>query len=266
MSVRLDELTIANRDGQSFLEVVDGQTSYLVWRTEFQAAAITLSSPQVILRRSDSESVTLASVTASSGEVSATVTSSELTTASAQLGDDLIAELTGTYTSGSDAYLVRHRSAVIVVSRATRAVVMYDEITTRYPQLAESCALPTGQTTFHPQMRIGLRDWRREMDLRFGRTNVIVLPDQLAALQVCYVLIAVCQWQHGNTMGSGDYWAGQVRDWREERDRLWKRLEVVVEDGVKAWGKRPNGEVRRAESDGYRTPRADGPPSYGGSM
>ena len=267
MSIRPDELVIANRDGQPIMEVVDDQTSYLVWRVEFQGAAVQVDAlPSVVLRLSDAQSVTLNTVTRSSGEVVATVLASEIDAAGASIGDDLQAELTGAYTSGSDVYPIRHLSLVTVVSRATRNAVMYDELTGRYPQLAKACALPGGQTSFHPQMRIGLRDFRRELHLRFGRSHGVVFQDQVAALQVAHVLVVVIGYVQAQGSGQSEYWGKELARWLEERERLWKRMEVVVESGRKAWGTVPETTVRKAEGDGYRNPRHDGPVRYGGGM
>lgn len=266
--VRRDDLVVSTLDGETVLEVLSDVNTCVGIRVELRTAAATISTMAARLIRTDTDAVSLTTDLdySTAGQASVVVTTGNLSTIHAALGDDLTLEWSGTVTDSGASHLIRHRVAVVVTSRQVSAQVTLDELTGRYGQLAKACALPSGQTTWTPQIRLGLRAWRREMAMRFGRALDLVYPDQVAALQIAYVIEAVLTFVRSGAGTGAQYWETELTRWRAEQERLWSRLEASVATQRAAWGRGQSSTTYRLEGQEWRTPRGDGPVSYGGGM
>lgn len=263
-----DDLSVTALSGQPLIELVNDQTTTVAFRVELRGVAVAVNSGATItLIRSNGAGVSLSSVSvATTGEISAPCTAANITSASASVGDSALLLLEGNVTDGANTLSIRRQIPCVIVSAATCWSMMYAELTARYSQLAKSCALPDGQSTFWPQIQVGLREFRREMHTRFGERHKMLSSESTQSLEIAYALRAVCGNQGGSPLSKTDYWPGQVQYWTAEIDRLWKCVTVLVKDNA-TFGNVPNTSVAKVESDTYQKRGVPGYPQWvGGSM
>lgn len=258
------DLTVANASGAPTIEIVYGVTTPVAIRVELRGEAATvLPGATCTLMRNTSERQTLTASVAIVGEVSASVTDSDITAVNGVLGDTLVIEWTGSVTDGSGTQLIRHRSSAVLVSEQSRPSVVYAALTRRYIQASKACAVPLNQSNFHEQFMAGMDDYRSELAIRFGSIGTQVYPDEFTALALPHIMLVWCRFM--NT-GTGTYWRDECVFWERERERRWKVMEVTVKARGAAWGTRPLVQRAKVESEGYRSPKADGPRVIGGGL
>lgn len=258
-----DALTVANASGAPTLELVYGLTTPVAIRVELRGEAATVLSGATCYLMRNAERQSLAVSVAVAGEVSASVTASDVTAVGGQLGDSLIIEWTGTVTDGSGVQLIRHRSSAVLVSEQSRPSVVYAALTRRYAQASKACAVPLNQSNFHEQFLAGLEDFRSELAIRSGFVGVQVFPDEFTALALPHIMMA---WVRFMNSGNGTYWRDEYVAWERERDRRWKVVEVTLKARAAAWAASPEVTRSKVESLAYRDPKGDGPRVVGGFL
>jgi hypothetical protein len=259
-----DDLAVSAISGQPILELVDDQTTVVSWRVELRGVAVAVdATPTVTLIKTTGSGVSLTPNIATTGEITVSVTSGNIDSAGLSLGDTAWIIITGAHTDGANVLPIRRNFAVNIVPGLQMWTFMYAELTERYGQLTKSCAFPDSQTTFFPQLRPGLRTFRRHLFERFGQRSKLLIPEQLQGLEMAYALRAVCEYQRTGREG---YWHDRVAEWNEEISATWKRLEVTVASGPVAHGSVPSGTVTPLESGPYRRTANHGSASFGGGM
>lgn len=263
MAITPDALTVANASGAATVELVYGLTTPVAIRVELRGEAATVLSGATCHLMRNSERQALTTSVAVAGEVSASVTASDVSVVGGQLGDNLIIEWVGSVTDGSGVQLIRHRSSAVLVSEQSRPSVVYAQLTRRYSQASKACAVPLNQSNFHEQFLAGLEDFRAELAIRAGFVGVQVFPDEFTALALPHVMLA---WIRFMNTGNGTYWKDEYNAWERERDRRWKVVEVTLKSRAAAFGTSPLTTRAKVESPAYRDPKADGPLVIGGYL
>lgn len=259
-----DALAVANASGAATVELVYGLTTPVAIRVELRGDAATiLSGATCYLMRGTSERQALTASVAVVGEVSASVTASDVAAIGGQLGDSLIIEWTGTVTDGAGVQLIRHRSSAVLVSEQSRLSVVYADLTRRYSQASKACAVPLNQSNFHEQFLAGLQDFRAELAIRSGFVGVQMFPDEFTALCLPHIMMV---WLRFMNTGNGTFWTSEYVAWERERDRRWKTAEVTLKARAAAWATSPEVTRVKAESPAYRDPKGDGPRVVGGCL
>lgn len=259
-----DDLTVANANGAATVELVYGLTTPVAWRVELRGVAATVNSGATCyLMRQTSERQALTAVVAVTGEVSASVTASDVTAINGQLGDNLILELTGAVTDGAGTQIIRHRSLAVLVSEQSRPSVVYADLTRRYSQASKACAIPLNESNFWNQFLAGLQDYRSELATRFGGIGVQVFPDEFTALALPHIMLV---WVRFVNTGVSTYWKEEYNAWERERDRRWKNAEATIKARGAAFATNPDTQRVRVESSAFRNPKPDGPLVVGGCL
>ena len=259
-----DALTVANASGAATVELVYGLTTPVAIRVELRGEAATVTSGATCyLMRNTTERQALTASVAVAGEISASVTASDVSAINGQLGDNLIIEWTGTVTDGAGVQLIRHRSSAVLVSEQSRPSVIYAALTRRYSQASKACAIPLNQSNFHEQFLAGMEDFRSELAIRSGFVGVQVFPDEFTALALPHVMLA---WVRFMNTGVGTFWTTEYNAWERERDRRWKVVEVTLKARAAAFATSPETTRARVESPAYRDPKGDGPRVIGGYL
>lgn len=193
MAVRRDDLQISPILGDSYGSVVSDQSTQIGLYLELRGVAVAAATCTCTLRR-EATTVVLTPSIATTGEVTATVAAANLTTLAATMLTGFVAYWEGTVTDGAVTHQWRFEQPLIVTDRLFRFALLYAQLRTRIPQLANAATIPSGQTNLHPQVREALEELRYEIEDMIGGMHgdvglwAAMNPAQLKSLAVYWVV------------------------------------------------------------------------------
>lgn len=258
MALRADDIQIAPADGVGLVELVADQTTTIDIRVELRGAAATVSNGATITVIADAtSSLALTGTVSTAGYIRASLTAANVTTLGLQLGDTVDLVVQGVVADGNDTHTIAQRLSGVMVSSLTRFGVLYEYLSERYPSLAKSCAYPTGQTNWHPQLRAGLREFRLDLASRGQLYTRLAYTQQVVSLATHYALRAVVVAADSQVVGSTSYWLERSNYHTAEIEKGWKVLAASVQVGTVDRDEIPTVTFRRLESDNYRRRNTD---------
>ncbi len=229
---RMDDAILCPKDGHILYEVAIGEDNTLGLFAQLRGAAATVSAAELyITRGSTSVSPTVSIATA--GEVSATLTAANMTTLGAQIGDVLTGWWKVSITDGATTHVVRFEEALGVSDRAIRFPLDYNAMVTQCLQMGKACAIPSGQSNFWPQVRIGIRNFRNRVNMQQATVKTFMLANEGVCGPVveAFGFVEALGAMVGAQNTATGYLEQQRREKLAERDALWASLVVLAKDG-----------------------------------
>lgn len=252
---RLSDIVVCGADGMSSTGLVYGQTTTIGINVEYQGAAVTLTTMALTIR-AGANSITPTVNIATAGEARASVTSANLTS----LGltgvlQSAMAFWDGTYLAGTNTYVVRMEMPLVVVDQPFRWPALYADFADQIPQLSNSAALPSGQTSFFPQVALGWRLLLSRLRAKnwFTRPSLMVPDDELWLLAFLDGCASIYDWMsRADNRQSG--LAAEAKRFRDERESLFKEMAATVKTGTE--------EFNSTADPGRRAVKVDQGPTY----
>jgi len=236
MSIKPDDLTVTQIGGDILTEAMLDATTPFGLLVQLRGVDATAASATCTVKRG-SASVSL-TTTLASGSVTTSITAANMTTLGAARMDALIAQWVVTVTDGADSHVTRREQVLGVGDSIIRFPLDYAELAAEVPQMTKPCAIPSGQTNFWEQVRLGLTDLRDDINRRQGgvKTYVMSRPGELRQLARAYALVYVLQAMIVQSNAS----RGWFHDLRAEKvglkKTLWHAIAVTVKESSETWG------------------------------
>jgi len=223
MAQRIADLIVLPVDGQTTTPVLVDSDTQIALTVNYQNSAVTATTVACTLR-CNSATVTLSPV-AASGEVTATVTAANLTSLSAGVLTVVTALWSGTYTTGGQTYRFNYEQQLIVTDRLFRSVVTYEDLAADLPEINETCALPSGQSTWWKQIRLAWEKLLAELELEGIYAAQITNPVQLRWVAHYKILMEISRVMYSQSNG-------QVRDAAANAERFQAEYEHWLDKTV----------------------------------
>jgi len=236
----ISDISVLPLGGEGITEVLKDANTQIGITVQVRGEDVTVTSPTCALNAGGSTSVSL-SPTASSGEVTATISASNIGSLGIEYWDIAVASWGGTIPDGSSSQELRYTQYFVVTSSRFPMPFRYSDLVRRYPQAEKDCALPSGQTNFWNQIQLGLQEFRDDLDRQGGNVArwLVANPATLRGLATAYALHEWTRWMHTMQNGTGNYWLEEAEGrWAQRITQLWSdtrsRIAVdAVDNGTK---------------------------------
>lgn len=246
MSIRANDITITQVSGDLVCDVMLDATTPFGLLVQLRGAAVTAASATCTVKRG-STSVSL-STTIASGQVSTSITAANMTTLGVTRMDVLIAYWVITITDGSDSHVARVEQALGVGDAIWRFPLDYNELAAEVPQMSRACAVPTGQTNFWEQCRLGLDDLHHDINRKQAdvKTYLLSRPGEFRQLARAYCLPYVLGTMITQTNGQGAQgWLGALRAEKLAlKKTLWHDIAVTIKESGESFSSDTGGGRR----------------------
>jgi len=234
MAVKIDDVSLSPTGGAVLSEIAVDRTNPLGILVQLRGANATAATAECVVTRG-SASVTLVT-TIAAGEVTASITAANLTTLGAGIGSRVTAWWRVTVVDGSATHTAEYEEHLGVSDRVLRFPLDYSRITTRVLALGRSCAVPTGQTNFWPQIRLSLGDLRDDINSEQADVKTYMLGHEGVTRQIAeaYALVECVSAAMGNANGQGDFLGMKYGEFMQAKLAKWASLILSVRD-TSAW-------------------------------
>ena len=228
------DVAIRAIEAMGMAPVTAGVSNQLGVYIEVSGASATASSATCTVMRNPSETVTLSPSVATAGQVTATLTSGNLTTLNAALFDRLTVFWTVTIASQEP---VRLEVGLIVVPAGFQWGVLYQQVKEMIPAMRLSSVAPSGQSNLWPQVRLGLERLRADIDGEGIEAQAVFMArnESVQALALQYAARQVHEYlsqQDNQAVATHEAALARVD---KEILRLWERVKMVIKRTSDAW-------------------------------
>ncbi len=202
---------------------------------QLRGSAATIASGECVVTRGGI-SVFPSATISTAGEVSATLTTAHLATLGAGIGDVLTIWWEGTVSDGGTTVTWRFEEEAGVSDRVLRIPLDYNRLTARITTIGKSCAVPTGQSNFWPQVRIALADLRDDINSQQAtvKTYCLAREGTLRQIAEAYALCVILPVMVNQVSGQTAILAKMWEIWEKKKASLWANLILVSKD-TSAW-------------------------------